>query len=498
MFGGGYENAVIVKLSPAGKLVYSTYLGGNNQERALGIAVDATGAVFIAGFTWSADFPLKNALQPNMTGRPDVFVAKLSPTGDRFLFATYLGGSSIDYGEALTLDPSGNPIIVGLTLSPDFPILGGLQRALGGFGIYPTNGFITKLSSSGDRILASTYLGASGSGGLFTVTTDRAGQVYVSGRVSSDGWPLKNPIQSAYGGGQADLYVAKLSPALDSLIYGTYLGGNDNDFSGGLAVDSAGNAYVTGSTYSSDFPLKNSLQPFIGATVGFRTDAFIVKIAPNASLVFSTLVGGHGTDRGSGIAVDPQGKVYVAGLTTSEDFPVRNPLQSTYGGGGGDILLLRMAADIAPVSAFTVSPGTLAFRYILGGAVPLPHGVSVERYRRAARESGVECELAKGDLERRKYACNVDRDSRCFRSQARHIRRHHPDRSPNQHCGEPDGAGGRANGNHYLPRECAYRGGFNCSDYRGLRLRSGGGSPIERRHDSDKIHRQSDASDQFG
>jgi hypothetical protein len=134
VFGGGYENAVIFKLSPLGKLVYSTYLGGNNQERAQSIAVDSTGAAFVTGFTWSIDFPIKNALQKTISGRPDAFVAKLSPTGDHFLFATYLGGSGPDYPGGLALDPDGNPVIVGGTYSPDFPVKGALQTSLGGRG----------------------------------------------------------------------------------------------------------------------------------------------------------------------------------------------------------------------------------------------------------------------------------------------------------------------------------------------------------------------------
>ncbi len=377
VFGGGYENAVIFKLSPAGKLVYSTYLGGNNQERALGIAVDSTGAAFVSGFTWSINFPVRNALQTTISGRPDAFVAKLSPAGDQFMFATYLGGTGIEYGEGLTLDPAGNPVIVGSTSSSDFPVKGGMQSALGGSGGYATNGFITKLSSAGDRILASTYFGGQGNGALVNITSDTAGQFYVSGLALTNGWPLKNPIQATYGGGQGDVYVAKLSPALDSLVYGTYLGGSDNDRMGGVALDNAGNLYITGNTYSSDFPLKNSLQQFLGATMGFKNDAFVVKIAPSGSLLYSTLLGGHGGDRGEGIAVDPQGKVYIAGLTSSEDFPVKNPLQGSYGGGGGDIFLVRFAPDVAPVSPFTVSPSTLLFRYVVGSSGPAPQIVSV-------------------------------------------------------------------------------------------------------------------------
>src|SRR6202011_1877410 len=137
VFGGGYENAVIFKLSPLGKLVYSTYLGGNNQERAESIAIDSTGAAFVTGFTWSIDFPIKNALQKTISGRPDAFVAKLSPAGDQFLFATYLGGSSPDYGKGLAIDGTGI-YVIGSTSSRDYPTFKALQSGLQGRGGSPT------------------------------------------------------------------------------------------------------------------------------------------------------------------------------------------------------------------------------------------------------------------------------------------------------------------------------------------------------------------------
>jgi uncharacterized protein (TIGR03437 family) len=375
VFGGGYENAVIFKLSPLGKLVYSTYLGGNNQERTAAIAVDSTGAAFVTGFTWSIDFPIKNALQKTISGRPDAFVAKLSPTGDHFLFATYLGGSGPDYPGGLALDPDGNPVIVGGTYSPDFPVKGALQASLGGRGGYPGNGFITKISAAGDRLISSTFIGESGNGGLASIAVDTAGQVYVGGEALTTGWPLKNPIQNAYAGGQSDLYFAKLPATLDSLVFATYLGGSDLDFFGGLALDKYGDVYMTGCTYSTDFPLKDSLQPFLAGIGSSNANALIVKTSPGGSLVYSTLVGAQSC--AWRIAVDVQNKVYVAGVTTSENFPVKNPLQTTFGGGPGDMFLLRLAPDSAPVSLFTVTPATLLFRYVAGGSLPAPQTVSI-------------------------------------------------------------------------------------------------------------------------
>jgi len=377
-YGGGFWNAIVFKISSSGKLVYSTYLGGNNQDEAHGIAVDASGAAFVSGFTSSIDFPVKNAVQPTMTGRPDAFLTKLSPAGDQFLFSTYLGGSGREFGKGVTLDASGNPILVGSTESTDFPLQMPLQSQINGPGpVTGLNGFITKISSTGDKILYSSYFGGGAQTSINLVRLDASGGIYLLGEVTSNGLQVKNPIQSTFAGGQGNLLIAKLTPSGDSIVYATYLGGSTFDFVGDLAVDRDGTAYITGTTYSPDFPTKNSMQPFVGSTHSFKSDAFIVKISPSGSLVYSTIVGGNGADGGTGIAIDTRGAVHVSGATNSDDFPTKNPLQATFGGGGDDMFYLRLAPEVAPPSPFSTSPASVAFRYVTGGAVPPPQMVSV-------------------------------------------------------------------------------------------------------------------------
>ncbi len=373
-FGGGYENAVIFKLDRNGKLVYSTYLGGNNQERAQGMAVDATGAVFVSGFTWSIDFPVTNAIQRTMTGRPDAFLAKLSPAGDRFLFATYLGGSKLEYGAGLALDSSGNPVLVGTTASEDFPVVNPLQPALGSGA---ETGFITKISSTGDKILYSTYFGGNATVLLRAVKLDSADNMWIFGQVVGPGLPLKNPLQSSFAGGSNDDVIAKLNAKGDSILFSTYFGGSDLEFPSGLALDAAGNAYASGFTYSPDFPSKNSMQPFVGATHGYKSDTFLVKLSPTGSLIYSTFLGGDGADYNGGVTIGSNGAVYLCGSTGSDDFPLKNPLQATYGGGNLNMYITRLAPEAAPVSPFAVSPVTLLFRYVIGSAPPDAQTVSV-------------------------------------------------------------------------------------------------------------------------
>lgn len=374
VFGGGYENAVIVKVDRNGKLVYSTYLGGNNQERALGLAVDSAGSAFVAGFTWSIDFPVTNALQPRMTGRPDAFLAKLSPSGDHFLFATYLGGSGLEYGKGLTLDSSGNPVIVGTTASADFPTVNPLQSALGAGA---ESGFITKISSAGDEILYSTYFGGNASILLNAVRLDFADNIWTFGQAVGPGLPLQNPLQSSFAGGQMDTVISKLSAKGDAILFSTYFGGSDIDFPSDLAIDSSGNVYASGFTYSGDFPLKNSMQPFAGAIIGYKNDTYLVKLSSTGALIYSTLLGGNGADYNGGVTVGTNGAVYLVGSTGSNNFPLKNPLQATNGGGPSDMYIVRLAPEAAPVSPLAISPATLLFRYVAGGAAPATQTVSV-------------------------------------------------------------------------------------------------------------------------
>jgi len=174
-----------------------------------------------------------------------------------------------------------------------------------------------------------------------------------------------------------DGVLAKLSAKGDSLLFSTYFGGSDIDFPSDLTIDSAGNAYASGFTYSADFPVKNSLQPFTGAIVGYRNDTFLVKVSPSGSLIYSTLLGGDGADYNGGVTVVANGAVYLVGSTASDNFPLKNPLQATNGGGPSDMYIVRLAAESAPVSPLAVSPATVLFRYVAGGATPDPQTVSI-------------------------------------------------------------------------------------------------------------------------
>ncbi len=316
----GYDAGRPLVIDPV--LDYSTYLGGSGNDAGMAIAVDAAGQAYVTGLTESPDFPVAGVAPSGGTRK--VFVAKLNATGSALLYATYLGGNGNDTATGIAVDATGNAYVTGLTESTDFPTVRGYQSNQGG-----TDAFVTKLDPSGATPLYSTYLGGSGVDVGLGIAVD-GGQIYVTGYMESSDFPRRNAFQKPGGG--ADAFVTKLNPDLSgsaSVVYSTPLGGTDRDEGHAIAVDSQGHAYVAGFTDSAKYPTQNAYkknQP--------GRDAFVTKLAPAGNaLVFSTYLGGSGTDVGLGIAVDAAGMVYVTGYTDSSDFPKKTPYQSAAGGG---------------------------------------------------------------------------------------------------------------------------------------------------------------------
>jgi hypothetical protein len=314
--GGGFD-AFVAKLDPTGSaLVYSTYLGGSSFDFGGGIAIDSSGNAYVAGQTYSSDFPLSNPLQPSFGGSSDAFVASLDPTGSALNYSTYLGGSADDFAYGMAVDGSGNAYVTGRTHSFDFPTPNAYQAVFGGVA----DAFVAKLAAGGTSLLYSTYLGGSDMDGAIGIAADSSGDAYVTGWTYSSDFPKVNPLQQNLAGAE-DGFVAKLNPAGSALLYSTFLGGSDDDQGYSIAVDSSGNAYVTGYTSSTDFPTASPLQD----TNAGAEDAFVAKVnSAGSALIFSTYLGGNGSDYGAGIWVDSSrasGDAYVAGATASTDFP---------------------------------------------------------------------------------------------------------------------------------------------------------------------------------
>lgn len=310
------EDAFIAKFTPSGRsLVYSTYIGGSDYDFALAIAVDADGCPTISGGTLSSDIPLKNPIQRHQPGR-DAFVTKLSAAGNSLVYSTYLGGSDLDESYDLALDAAGNAVVVGRTESSDFPTLTPLQRDRP-----RADGFVAKFAGATGALVFSTYLGGNGVDTINGVALDGQGAVYLTGNTESTDLRLKNPFQTDQPG--TDAFVMRLAPNGRSLIFATYLGGSAYDYATSIAVDAAGAVYVAGGTDSANFPLE---KPFQKKRQG--RDAFLAKFDPSGkSLVYSTCLGGTDYDLAWAVALGSDGSAYLAGETMSPDFPRKGSFQ---------------------------------------------------------------------------------------------------------------------------------------------------------------------------
>jgi hypothetical protein len=306
-------------------LVYSTYLGGSPLDEGLAITADQVGNVYVAGHTFSSNFPTTaGAFQPGDPSPSDftAFVTKLNANGSGLAFSTYLGGSRNDRASAIAVDTSGNVYVAGTTFSYDFPTTPGAVQAVDP-DFSGTDAFATKLNPSGSALVYSTYLGAGGLDTALGVTVDSAASAYVIGWTTSTDFPTTaGSFQPAHAGGWSDAFVTKLNSAGSALVYSTLLGGSSGEERGrGIVVDGAGNAYVAGTSWSTDFPTTaNVPQPFDPDT--FAADGFVTKLnATGSALIYSTFLGGANGDDANGIVLDETASAYVTGYTESYDFP---------------------------------------------------------------------------------------------------------------------------------------------------------------------------------
>ena len=339
---GRYDRTRPLIIDPV--LDYSTFLGASGLIGD--VAVDADGNVYVTGSTTAPTFPGVNgaSLQPANAGAYDAFVSKIDPSGAAIVFSTFLGGSGNDNGYALAIDGSGSIYLAGSTDSTIFPGVGAgsIQAANAG----AIDAFVTKLDPTGAHIVYSTFLGGSGEDIVRDVAVDGAGNAYVTGVTLSATFPGVNVSSiQAVPGGNFDAFVTKIDAAGAAIVYSTFLGGSGDDEGNRIAVDGAGNAYVSGSTRSATFPGVNcaSIQPVSGGL----SDAFVTKLDPAGSaIVYSTFLGGSGEDAAFGIAVDGAGRAYVTGYSGSINFPGVGPssIQPTQAG-GIDAFVTQISAD---------------------------------------------------------------------------------------------------------------------------------------------------------
>lgn len=379
-------------------LVYLTYLGGNADNVPLGLAVDSSGDAYVAGYTDSPNFPTTSgAIQTNISGKiitglgyypVDAFVTELGPGGSNLVYSTYLGGPAVDGATGIAVDSSGNAYITGFTSSTNFPVTNAIQKRLQcPNSIYwNANAFVAKIGAGGSRLVYSTYLGGTNFDEGQGIAVDGAGCAYVTGYTASTNFPVANAISNYLDDGfllngstnqqtfAYDAFVAKLSQPGTNLVYSTYLGGSGNDFANHIAVDAAGNAYVTGQTISPYFPdtvlnipyLQNGVTNNLNGSVAV-TNAFLTQITwnhTNANIGYSAVFGGTNfcVDVGQGVAVDAMGDAFVVGTTSSTSFP-RYPTNNT-----GFLRATNSGGNDVFVTAFSPNATNLLYSVCLGGS----------------------------------------------------------------------------------------------------------------------------------
>jgi hypothetical protein len=365
--------AFVTELNATGSaLVYSTYLtGSSGGDQGFGIAVNAAGNAYVTGTAVSPDFPTTpNSFDPvyslavSESSGTMTFVSELNLTGSALVYSTFLGGSYSygDQGNGIAVDSAGDAYVAGETSALDFPTVNAFQATDFNHNPYYANetAFVTKFNATGSALLFSTYLGGSDGSLANGIAVDASGAAFVTGNTGNAGpttFPLTpGAFQTTYGG-STDAFVTKFDASGTRLIYSTLLGGSSNDGAAAIVVDGSGDAYVTGSTQSTDFPLKNALQGF-NASPGSNGQAYVSELNSGGSaLVFSTYFGGSGGAIGYGIALDGSGNIYVAGAAGASFPTTANTLQMTYGG-STDAFIAKISLAPSPSFALTGFPSS--------------------------------------------------------------------------------------------------------------------------------------------
>jgi hypothetical protein len=356
---GGVDDVFVAKLDADGILVYSTYLGGSGVDETETITTDGAGNAYVGGVTFSGGWLAGSAIP--YAGQGDAFVIKLNADGS-WGYGNYLGGSGYDWGGwGIAVDGSGDVYLAGDTFSDDFPTLSALQGSYGGDG----DAFVAKFNAAGDTLLYSTYLGGSGKDYCYGMAVDGGGNAVVTGQTGSADFPTTVGAYDTtcgtdgtcdadviFGHDFGDAFAAKVAAGGDSLLFSTYLGGKDLEKGYAVALDGAGNAYITGDTFSPDFP--SSRLPWLLT----EPDAFILKLAVDGGYEYGFHLGGSFGDWGTGIAVGGDGSICVSGMTVSEDFPTTaNALQREHAGGYADGFVVKL--ESLAVGGATLSPDSV-------------------------------------------------------------------------------------------------------------------------------------------
>ncbi len=328
-----------IKISSDGQeVIFSTYLGSASDYYSIDVTTDLSDNIIITGSTISTEFLVKNAYQENKSGGTDAFITKLSPDGQNLIFSTYFGGTLDDQIKRVTTDNNDNIIVIGVTSSSNqFPIKNAVNPNK---SVTLWDVFISKFSSDGQELIFSTFYGGTRPWGAAAISCDSNNNILAAGETNSQTFPVVNAFQEDYGGGDLDAFLTKLSPDGQEISFSTFIGGRGSEGPSEITTDSQDNIFLTGSTSSTDFVIKNAFQP---TNNGWR-DGYILEFSKDGqNLLFSTYIGGSRNDYSSSIALipDTNDSFFITGHGDSRDLLLVNPFQEVYGGGDFDLFFYR-------------------------------------------------------------------------------------------------------------------------------------------------------------
>ncbi|OGV70129.1 MAG: hypothetical protein A2283_14325 [Lentisphaerae bacterium RIFOXYA12_FULL_48_11] len=347
---GGSNDIFVAKFDPTGQLLFSTFLGGSSDDCGCAIAIDTETNIYVTGWTSSTNFPTLNAVATNHSGSRDAFLTKIKGDGSEIIYSTYIGGTGNDQANSLTIDNLNCAYLAGRTESADFSCSNAMDTTLGG----TADAFVCKMSSDGQNFEYSTYLGGSSEDEANGIQVDSAYNVFIAGWSRSTNFPeVQNPSPTL-SGINCDVFVAKLNASATVVLQAGMTGGASNDFCRSITIDTNGNSYVGGSTCSPDFPLLNAPDSlFEGASEGFVTKLD----ATSTGIVFSTFLGGKNTDEVLALTLDIDGHIYAAGFTMSSNFPLRAPYDDIFTSSEAFVTKLSITGGSWLVSTFLGGSG---------------------------------------------------------------------------------------------------------------------------------------------
>jgi hypothetical protein len=338
-YNGAYDCFVVKINSIGSRLVYSTYIGGSSDDKGEGIVLDTKGNAYVVGYTKSTDFPITPGAHDNsFNGAGDIFSFKLNSSGSILVYSTYIGGTDGDVAHDIGIDPFGNAYIIGWTYSTDFPKSSGVYDPTHNG---ETDCIIFKLNQSGNKLDYSTFVGGTSFDYGYGIDVDTIGNAYVTGYTLSSNFPTtNNSLNQSFNGGSTDIFCAKINKTGSNLLFSTYLGGAGNDYGRDISIDSNGNSFVTGYSSSSDFYITRDA--FDNTTN--KTEGIIFKLSQNGSnLVYSSFLGGDDNEESRGICLDSTGNVFLTGITYSNNFPITNGVFDNVSNGNVDAFVLKIS-----------------------------------------------------------------------------------------------------------------------------------------------------------